>query len=251
MKNLDLIEKYLNEELNANERSEFEQLQKSDPAFAEEVQMAVAVNADFNVQQKLRWQQLLEQKETPIRQLTPRKQTLGWIRSIAAVFILGLGLALGWLLFSGPNVDKIATQHLMEIHADPTAFADDNNTTEVDLNWGKAIKAYQEGEFSIAVASIESSIRNNPKNLDDKYFYLGLSYLYEEVPNFDKAIANLEKSKELNPNSLLISSTNWYLGLAQLKKGNNEAAKVLLQKVVDDKNSDWKKTEATALLNQL
>ena len=56
MKKLDLIEKYLSEELSANERSEFEQLQRSDADFAEEVLVAIAINADFNVKQKMRWQ---------------------------------------------------------------------------------------------------------------------------------------------------------------------------------------------------
>ena len=78
MKKLDLIEKYLSEELSANERSEFEQLQRSDADFAEEVLVAITINADFNVKQKMRWQGLLNEqvsvvKETPIRKLFLRR----------------------------------------------------------------------------------------------------------------------------------------------------------------------------------
>ena len=99
MKNLDLLEKYLNEELSANERTEFEQLQKSDADFAEEVQVAVTINADFNVKQKMRWQALLNEqgnvgKETPVRTLAPRR-SINWIRNIAAVFYFRIRIVNG------------------------------------------------------------------------------------------------------------------------------------------------------------
>jgi len=246
MENLELIEKYLNEELSQTELAEFEQLQKTDAAFAEEVQMAIAINADFNVQQKKRWQKLIEAKETPVRQLNPRNRSINWIRSIAAVFILGLGLALGWMLFAGQSVDKMATKYLTEHHADPTSFVEDKEDA-----WSKAIYAYEDGNFSQAVTAITNSIDKNPKNLDMQYFYLGLSHLYEGSPNYDNAITSLKKSQELNPNHLRNSAINWHLALAYIKKGNLGTAKSLLQKVIDNKNDDWKKDEATALLNKL
>lgn len=252
MKNLDLIEKYLNEELNANERSEFEQLQESDADFAEEVQVAVTINADFNVKQKMRWQGLLNEqgnsvKETPVRKLTPRR-SFNWIRNIAAVFILGLGLSLAWLMFSSPAAGELADEQLMEIYVAPKAFMND---VDVDSNWKNAVSAYRDGQFSIAVAAIESSMGKNSEKLDEKNFYLGLSYLYEDVPNYDKAISHLAKSKELNSSSLFAPKANWFMALANLKEGKIEEAKALLQLVIDENATNWKKAEATALLNKI
>jgi tetratricopeptide (TPR) repeat protein len=252
MKNLDLIEKYLNEELSANERSEFEQLQKSDADFAEEVQVAVTINADFNVKQKMRWQGLLNEqgnvvKETPVRKLAPRS-SINWIRNIAAVFILGLGLSMAWLMFSSPEAGELADEQLMEIYVEPESFMNDR---DVDSNWKNAIAAYEEGQFSIAVAAIERSIEKNSEKLDQKNFYLGLSYLYEDVPNYDKAISHLAKSKELNSSSLFAPKANWFMALAYLKQGNIKEAKALLQLVIDENSYNWKKAEATALLNKI
>lgn len=252
MKNLDLIEKYLNEELSANERSEFEQLQKSDADFAEEVQVAVTINADFNVKQKMRWQGLLDKhenivRETPVRKLAPRR-SINWIRSIAAVFILGLGLSLAWLMFSTPDVGELADEQLMEIHVKPKKFM---NALNVDSNWENAIAAYENGEFSIAVAAIERSIEKNSEILDQKYLYLGLSYLYEDVPNYEKAISCFAKSKELNSSSLFAPKANWFMALAYLKQGKIKEAKALLQLVIDENATNWKKAEATALLNKI
>ena len=253
MKNLDLIEKYLNEELSANERSEFEQLQKSDAGFAEEVQVAVTINADFNVKQKMHWQGLLNEqgnvvKDTPVRKLAPRR-SISWIRSIAAVFILGLGLSLAWLMFSSPDAGELADEQLMEIYKKPKAFM--SETVDIDTNWKNAIAAFEEGQFSIAVAAIEKSIEkdNEKLNLDEKYFYLGLSYLYEEVPNYDEALNHLGKSKELNSSSQLAPQANWFMALAYLKQEKITEAKALLQLVIDA--NIWKKAEAAALLNNI
>ncbi len=252
MKNLDLIEKYLNEELSASERTEFEQLKKSDADFAEEVQVAVTINADFNVKQKMRWQGLLNEhgnivKETPVRKLAPRR-SLSWIRSIAAVFILGLGLSMAWLIFSSPEVGELADEQLMEIYVAPKAFMND---TDVDSNWKNAISAYREGQFSVAVAAMERSMEKSSEKLDEKNFYLGLSYLYEDVPNYNKAISHLAKSKELNSSSLFAPKANWFMALAYLKQGKIKEAKALLKLVIDENSTNWKKAEATALLNKI
>ena len=252
MKKLDLIEKYLSEELSAAERSEFDQLKSNDKDFAEEVQMAVTVNADFKVKQKMRLQGLLKEKgqatpvhQATVRKMTPRKSSFNWMRSIAAVFILGLGLSLAWLMFSSPDTKTLANEELVDIYKVPNTFLDEE---VVDVNWNNAIKAYRDGQFSVSVAAIESSIKRNPENLDEKNFYLGLSYLYEDVPDLDKVISHLETSKELNAGRYG-TEANWFMSLAYLKKGDKENAKVLLQEVVDADN--WKKAEAVALLNNL
>ena len=252
MKNLDLIEKYLNEELSSNERSEFEQLQKSDADFAEEVQVAVTINADFNVKQKMRWQSLLKEqgnvvKETPVRKLAPRR-SISWIRSIAAVFILGLGLSLAWLMFSSPDAGTLADDQLMEIYEAPSVVRQGDLA---DANWKNAISAYKDGQFSVAVAAIESSMDKGSEKLDEKHFYLGLSYLYEDVPNYEKAINHLATSKELNSSSLFAPKANWFMALAYLKQGKIKEAKTLLQLVINENVAGWKKAEATALLNKI
>ncbi|HFC00787.1 MAG TPA: hypothetical protein ENJ53_08290 [Phaeodactylibacter sp.] len=247
MKNLDLIEKYLSEELTPAEQEQFEKLKKTDADFAEEIQMAAVVNADFNIQQKMRWKSLLEKqnapaKDTPVRKLAPRKKSYHWIRSVAAVFVLGLGLAMAWMFFSTPDLDVLASEQLVNIYKSPTVTMDG---AVVDSHWKNAINAYQDGNFSIAVAAIEKSIENTPENLDEKHFYLGLSYLYEDVPDYQKAVNHLLESKKLNAQRFA-PQADWFLSLAYLKQGKTAQAKALLQHIVD--RNGWKKAEAKALL---
>jgi len=251
MDNLELIEKYLNEELSANELMQFESLQKTDSEFAEEVQLAVTLNADFNVQKKKRWQAMLKEQgakiETPVRQLTPRKSAVNWMRSIAAVFVLGLGLALAWMMFSSPDMNSLASAQLENIYEDPTSFMGEDTGTVEDSNWENAIKAYEEENFSLATIAIEKSIEKNSTNLGEKYFYLGVSQMYEDAPDYEVAMTNLKKGKELN--RLFKSQADWFMSLACLKLNKKEKAKALLQEVVNA--DDWGKAEAIALLNQL
>ena len=250
MENIELIEKYLNDELSASELMQFESLQKTDSEFAEEVQLAITLNADFNVQQKKRWQAMLKEQgakvETPVRQLTPRTSAVNWMRSIAAVFVLGLGLALAWMMFSSPDIDSVASAQLENIYEDPTPMRDSAEGAE-DVNWTNAINAYEEKNFSLATIAIEKSIEKNPTNLGEKYFYLGVSQMYEDAPDYEVAMTNLKKGKELN--RLFKSQADWFMSLACLKLNKKEEAKALLQEVVNADN--WGKAEATALLNQL
>ncbi len=248
MENLELIEKYLNEELSTSELAQFESLQKTDSEFADEVHLAVTLNADFKVQKKKRWQALLKEQgakvETPVRQLTPKKSAVNWMRSIAAVFALGLGLALAWMIFSSPDMESLASEQLKNVYTAPTTMMNDSAE---DVNWANAINAYKEENFSLATIAIEKSIEKNPENLGEKYFYLGVSQMYETAPDYQDAITNLKKGKELN--SQFTSQANWYMSLAYLKLNKIKEAKALLQDVVNADN--WGKAEATALLNQL
>ena len=220
MDNLNLIEKYLNEELNTAELAAFDRLVKEDPEFAEEVRVAVTLNANFKVQQKLRFQGLLKKQEiqkTPIRRLPLRR-----LRSIAAVLVFLLAVAMGWMIFGPVDTSALADEYLVIKYTSPMVTLDP--AVDLDSNWKNAITAYQDKQFPTAIAAIERSLQDSSDsgNVEMKHFYLGLSYLYQKVPNAEKALIHLEKSKK---SSLYKQQANWFMSLAFLKQGEGSRSR--------------------------
>jgi len=247
MNKLVLLEKYLSEELNPQEQIAFDQLMKDDAEFMEEVQLAVVLNANRRVEQKLHFKKLLAErqtasatKETPVRQLPLRR-----LRSIAAVLLLGLTMAAGWLMFGQSNIDDLVAEGLSQKYTAPVTVRSGDDT---DPNWKNAIQAYKDGNFTTAIAALERSIEKDITNVDEKHFYLGLCYLYQREADHENAIVHLEKSKQINSNRYA-QKANWFISLALLNLQREEEAKVLLEEMV---TSDGYKSEAAAeLLKEL
>ena len=252
MNKLELLEKYLNEELNPQEQVAFDRLVKEDADFREEVQLAVVLNANHKVERKLHFQKLLreqgaqksitEVKDTPVRRLPLRQ-----LRSIAAVLLLGLTLAMGWLMFGTSNADTLVAEGLSEKYTSPITVRGETNNT--DPNWTNAIQAYKDGNFPTAIAALERSIEKDITNVDEKHFYLGLCYLYQKVADHENAIIHLKKSKEINPDRYEQQS-NWFISLALLNLQRDEEAIPLLEKMVEN-NKGWKSGAAAELLKEL
>ena len=250
MNKLELLEKYLSEELNPQEQIAFDRLRKEDADFSEEVQLAIVLNANHKVERKLHFQKLLKEqqtqktitevKETPVRRLPLRQ-----IRSIAAVLLLGLSVAMAWLTFGASNADALVAEGLSQKYTSPMIVRSGENT---DPNWKNAIQAYKDGNFPTAIAALERSIEKDITNVDEKHFYLGLCYLYQKVSDHENAIIHLEKSKQINPDRYEQQS-NWFISLALLNLQKDEEAKPLLEKMVDSKG--WKSAEAAELLKEL
>ena len=245
MDKLDLLEKYLQEELNPQEQIAFDQLMKDDAEFKEEVQLAVVLNANQRVEQKLYFKKLLEERdaattETPVRQLPLRR-----LRSIAAVLLLGLTMAAGWLMFGQSNANELVAEGLSQKFTAPVTVRSGEDT---DPNWKNAIQAYKDGNFTTAIAALERSIEKDITNVDEKHFYLGLCYLYQREADHENAIVHLKKSKQINSNRYA-QQANWFISLALLNLQKTEDAKILLEEMVA--NDGWRSADAAALLKEL
>ena len=247
MDKLDLLEKYLSEELNPQEQIAFNQLMKEDADFKEEVQLAIVLNANQKVERKLHFKKLLQERQTvtPIKEATVRQLPMRKIRSIAAVVLLGLTMAMGWLMFGQSNADELVAEGLSQKYTSPVTVRSGEDT---DPNWKNAIQAYKDGNFTTAIAALERSIEKDITNTDEKHFYLGLCYLYQKEADHKNAIMHLEKSKQINP-TRYGQQANWFISLGLLNLQKDNEAKVLLEEMVESKG--WKSAEAAALLKEL
>ena len=248
MDKLDLLEKYLSEELNPQEQISFDQLMKDDAEFREEAQLAVVLNANRRIEQKLHFKKLLAERQTettPVKEAPVRQLPLRRLRSIAAVLLLGLTMAAGWLMFGQSNVNDLVAEGLSQKYTAPVTVRSGEVT---DPNWKNAIQAYKDGNYTTAIAALERSIEKDITNAEEKHFYLGLCYLYQREANHEKAIDHLTKSKQINPNRYA-QQANWFISLALLNLQKEEEAKVLLEEMVADEG--YKSAEAAELLKEL
>ncbi len=260
----ELLDKYIDQELSDKERQELDALMTEDEEFKEEVEVAVMMNASFNVEQKQRWAKLLEaeatktsvqpsqptktsetdtdQKETKVRQLQPRTR---WLRIAAmllpAVFALFLYL---FLANSSQTAPQMADHYLSNRHQAPTITMSQGN--DLSQNWKTAIKAYQEEKYESA-ANLLEPLTNSTNATAEQHFYLGLTYLYKEKAEPVKAIQQFEKSQQLNP-AQYSAEGNWYIALAHLKNDDWTKAKPLLEQIVA--NKDWKWQTAKEILEE-
>ncbi len=238
----ELINKYLHNELDEKETVLFNNLLKTDPDFANEVELKTIFFADRSSDLKIELEQKLKERTTSS---TPTKaRTFSLVYRVAAVFIIGLVGVLAFYFFNATqNNTYIVDDYIKQKHDAPSIMMD-NSTQEI--NWQKAIDAYRKSDYKQAIVKINSSIENNNPT-SEHLFYLGLANLYNNPPNYEEAIKNLKQN--LEKGNKYYQEVLWYSSLCYLKQENTFEAKKQLLEIV--KNNYWKKKEAQALLKQL
>lgn len=245
---MELIQKYLNGDLSDEEQVEFQQKIKEDPQFAEEVEAATVLMAQYKLQKKQRWQELLEQqeKQAPTEKIIPlgRPRNLLIRRVAAAVMVLLVGTFTYWYFTAAPTVDNMVGEYVADHHIAPSAW---RGVGDDKLLWEEARQAYLNKDFQEAVAAI-TQLQQTAELDAEQQFYLGLSYLYLPSPDHKKAIDALLLSRQMNELKFG-QQANWYLSLSYLQQGDREKARELLQNIIN--NDNWHVEEARKLRDQL
>ena len=105
MSNLELIEAYFNEELSAEQKSEFELRITADPAFADETafylsskQAAAAELGENRSRFKGIYQEYKQGNVAEVRKVAPLRKLWPWVAAAAVL----AGIILGWYTFFQP-----------------------------------------------------------------------------------------------------------------------------------------------------
>lgn len=244
-----MIGKYLQGELQEEERGRFEKMIQEDPEFAEEVNLAITLDARFKVEKKQHWQSLLAKGEAsdPVPEVDNQAKIrrLRWVRSVAAILLVALLASLLFLYLNpSSDIDVLANRQLTNPYPDPVVLM---GPEEVTQDQNLYIRAYSEKEYEQGIAPLERLIEKNQED-PELYFYLALCQLYQSKPDYEKAISNFEESRRLKE-AIYGPRADWFISLAYIKSGQLDQAKVLLQKIVDVKA--WKSAEARVLLNKM
>ncbi len=242
-----LLQKYLHNELTSEEQAAFQKLRREDPDFDQEAEAAAFIAARRRLDAKKRWQGLLAEKEKEVKKpkvIPLRRQMFKWA-SVAALFVLA---GLSWYLFRpASGVENLVEKEIHLRYPSPVVLMGESQEEEPPPDWRAAIKAYQEGQYDLAIALINKLLSEKPGRAE-QHFYLGLSYLYASKPDYLQAVANFESSKQLQI-AQFGAQADWFIALAFIRLGDKMKAKTILEKIV--LQDGWKKESALKILEEL
>ena len=237
----DLLKKYQNNELNA-----------ADTEGVEKRLIEQAVEREM----RQKWGSLLEKKgidrsTTPLSSelnadIQPTKMTVQ--RSTMRRFIMGIAATLLLLVgFWWWNMDTQTALDLTDIalknerFAAPSVRMGQNDDLK---NWADAKNAYRDGQFDKAVTLIEAI----PTPTVEQQFYVSLSHLYAEKPDFEKAASGFKNIID-NGQGNFEAESQWFYALSCIKLGRKDEAKQSLETLL--RGQTWKAKEAKRLLDKL
>ncbi len=262
-----IIEQYIQGELQENQLDEFLKEVLQDKELKEDVEVQAFLKARETVQKKKRFKGLVKEhnlqidkpnlsvvdkdedqqdnafvaKEVKVKPIKEKQEAkTSWLNSsllrVAASVLLFA--VIGLLVFqysqSGSSPQQLAQVHLVEHYNAPTILR--NSTENVEENWQKAITAYKKEDFVQSATLIEKVIQQGKAN-EEQFYYLGLSYLYQDKELENKAIKNFDKVRD----SLYLEAAQWYKGLALIKLGKEKEAKELLLQLQNTTDQQRKK----------
>lgn len=242
---MEYIESYFQQTLNAEERKAFETRCEADNEFAKEVAFYIttrqALREKLLAQKMQQWKDetVIKEQTTPVISLEKRKTTFGrWVvYAAAACFILAISV---YLFEAQSSPQKLAANYIKENYSDLSATMDASHDS---LQLGR--EAYKNKDYAKALQLFEGVQKTDPLNYD-AIKYAGLTYLQQK--NYNKALEQFDALSKLNTK---FNSGNFLKALTLLERnnrGDKEAAKVLLQKVVNEKEEGSE--EAAEWLNK-
>lgn len=233
------IEFYFQQKLNNEERNAFEQKCETDKTFAKEVAFYLASKEALrnelikNKFQSLKSETHLKDEPTLIPFISKKSAAFKWVLYAAAACLL---LVASVYLFETQTSPKKYAENF--IKANYSNLSQTMDASHDSLQMG--IAAYNNKDFVRALQLFKGVEQNDPQNSDAKK-YAGLTYLQQH--NFDKAIDEFDALSGL----ALFSNPGDFLKAVSLlernAKGDKEEAKILLKKVIENKQEGTEKAK--------
>ncbi len=220
----ELIERYLQDDLQGDERVRFEQDMREDAALATEVEL------QQSVQQLLAQEgvQALDQQLTDLRKdygtetpkLLPFRKI--WFAA-AAVLVLAIAY-IGFFMQAEPlSGEEAFTSYFEPYPADNAVRSEGDSLKQSQMVMG--LEAYKRADFKKAMKLLQPLLQESIR----ARFYYGVSQL--AIGETEKATAILAEMG--NENSIYEDPAAWYSALGFLKLGEKERAVNLLEKIVE------------------
>ncbi|MDN5214689.1 hypothetical protein QQ020_21600 [Fulvivirgaceae bacterium BMA12] len=247
LKLLEKIDKFLKRTLKDSELKEFESAIRSDPELASKVELNRIVNTAIKNQELLKHKEDINKtleiiknisdtvdiNETRHRNILSRNYR-GIAASIAILIVLGITL----YFLQQPQTMEVQVQTYLEEHYDnPTVLKGGDDSQGRD--W---IVRYNNKNYEEAKVQLEKLIVSDRRN-SEANFYLGLCYLYQDTPDFQKAIIQFDKVYQTK--NRYHEQALWFLSLTYFQVGDVELFKTTLKKI-----RGYKKREAEKLLER-
>ena len=164
-------------------------------------------------------------------------------RAIAAAALLAVVVGLFWLISDRPNYNQLyaasfkkETLKLNPLLEELGEYGMGDTERDRKTNLFDALILYEEQKIPKAISALQNHLTQFPTDADAQ-FYLSLGYM--EAQNFPEAIKWLLPISKRN-NYHLQKEAKWYLALSFLKtKGQESKAKIILQEIALNKQSDY------------
>lgn len=228
--NIEAVERYLNNEMTAAERLEFDARLIEDAIFNTEFEETKAVI--LGIESAALKEELdifhteISAKKTGVNSETNSRNFARKLipYSIAASIILAIGLFL--YTNQTPTNDKLFAAYFTPDPGLPTKMGSNNNFEFYD-----AMVDYKRKEYDTAIKKWKTLQQYDTEN-DTLNYFIGVSYLAKgDGMNAEKYLQNAIE----NSAGFLENDGYFYLGMANLKANNSEKAKVNFKKCATEK----------------
>ncbi len=222
--NFNNIDRYLNDEMTADEKSSFEiELNNNSElhdSFVEIKELQSGVErASLKMKLDGFHSEIPTQNQPDLAVTTlPTSNKTAWY-AIAAVLVVALGML--WIFSAESTNQKLFAKHFVPDPGLPTMMGASEN-----FLFNEAMVDYKLGNYTSAIEKWKKQLVEKPNN-DTLNYFIGVATLANN--NSENAVEYLQKSLT-SKESPFKDDTNFYLGLAFLKDGNMEASKKALRK---------------------
>ncbi len=245
MKNIDLIDKYFENNLTPKEQLLFNDLLHSDEEFKSEFVFQKDLKKVISITQTENLKSTLQNFEKNINNKSkvlflPKK----WLVAASIILLVGFGF---WFINNSyfPSNEQLYTQNFEPYRniVQPVVRGESINSIEY-----KAFVAYENKNYHKAI-----NLYNSVDNTDADYiqFYKAMCYLSlnktNEAINLLLPVATSSNKSTSDKNFDELS--NWYLGLAYLKNGENEKALSQFSLIANHPTNTFKQEEAKEIID--
>lgn len=243
---IELIESYIDGEMDQNEILGFEDLLSSDIGIKQDYELSMEINNSIIEEDVMALRETMDYmyNDEIVVKRTPTIFTQK--RFYYAAASMALLIATGGLIqrIASPNMDS---SEVFEKYYNPyeITVTHRSGNTEVDRLLLNAFEKYEEKNYEQALVLFEEVLETR-KNDMALNLYSGISYMEEE--KYQKAKTSFDNIIS-DKDNLFIEQAKWYLGMCYLKTENTEKAENVLKEII--KEESYYKDVAVKVLKDL
>lgn len=256
---IELIERYLRDELTSTERIDFMARMKEDAEFAEKtadytsIMHGIAKQGKTAFQEEVaNWEQEIRDEESvqPSRTFhtAPQKEKKlehenNWPRYLSIAAAVSVVIASFVFLIDYKKDQKL--NRLFTAHFIPYDELLSTRGTKTHVTLGEALESYNEKDYREAVSRFDSYLKEHPQDYQ-AWFYFGVSQLAAGKDADALSSFNIVIEKH----TVFQDSAEWYKALTLLKLDRAAEAKHLLAQIANKEGHDYQ-AKAGSLLREL
>ena len=246
MNNFEVIEKYIDGELEGIELLDFEKLLSSSKDIKRDYNLSLEINKSIIEEDVMALRETMDsiyKKESKVKRILSVAPKRKFYYAAASVALL---IATGGLVqrLSGPDLDNNAVFEKYYAPYDATITYRSGNT-EIDKTLLRALESYEERDYEQALILFEE-VLNSRKDDMAVNLYSGISYMEEE--KYQKASTSFNSIIKNNDN-LFIEQAKWYLAMCYIKTGKEADAKNILNELINEEG--YYKKQAKRVLKDI